>query len=267
MPPLNHTARPIARFRFDGRVDIIIPFHGQYEHVSRAIESIMRHTFSNVYHIIVVDDHSKNKDYINTLAKIPNVSAIRTERQQGFAGAMKAGFELSERLNAQRIEQNAPDHPYVVFFQSDCCVENVNWLQSLGETLLNLKDDNVKMVSPRTNNAVNGHPLQENISADAIDDVVIDSDHLSLYCFLCHRELFHNVGGFFQEYPYGFYEDEEFAYRMRKRGYKQAISGRSYVRHEGEVTLRALWRQNPKSQNIMLVENRNRCLSDMKTLR
>jgi GT2 family glycosyltransferase len=78
--------------------------------------------------------------------------------------------------------------------------------------------------------------------------------------------LFSRVGGFLKNYPYGYYEDEEFAARLRKYGYKQAVCRSSWVHHEGACTIRSIWRANPNLRKVMEEENRDRCIEDMKKL-
>lgn len=251
---------------FNSSVDIIIPFHGQYERVSLLIESIFRFTRSNYYRICIVDDASPNAEFIETIKanatknaqkrRAENViQTIRLDEQRGFAGAMKAGFD-------------ATTNPYVCFINSDCQIEDVNWLRSMGECLLSLKEMDVRMVSPTTNNVVGNHSFQIGDKSLRVGGPYIlkDPEFLSMYCFLCHRELFNRCRGFIKEYPYGFYEDKEFAARMRHYGFKQAVCRESWIRHEGQVTVKSLWRQKPELRDVMEKENLERCNADMKKL-
>lgn len=272
IPPMltgkKFVARPVNSVsEFNSQVDIIIPYYGQYEKVTQLLESIFRLTRSNFYKVIVVDDCSPNSDYIKQIytnasknasrLRYENVVTVhRNEEQLGFAGACKAGYDLGES-------------PYVCFINSDCLIKDASWLRSLGESLLHLKSQGVRMVAPTTNNPVMGDETQkgEMFKAESDDVILGDDSHLSLYCFLCHRELFNHVGGFLRQYPYGYYEDEEFASRLRKHGYKQAVCRSSWVYHEGEATIRPLWRARPDLRSIMEVDNRERCIEDMKSLR
>ena len=259
----THVARQMNKPRlFTSEVDIIIPYHGQYDKVTELIESIFKFTRSNPYTIYVIDDYSPNSEYIQTIAKNANrrhdvLKALRCSEQKGFAGACQSAFVKGEA-------------PYTCFINSDCRIEDIGWLQSMGSTLVSLKDQGIKMVSARTNNPV--HPdedsPQKGNKGESHDDVVLaDDQYLSLYCFLCHRELFARCGGFLKSYPYGYYEDEEFAARMKKHGYKQAVSGSSWVYHEGGATIKSLWRKNPNIRTIMEEENRKRCIKDLKALK
>ena len=252
-------ARPIGfPSKFIAPVDIIIPFYGQYHLVTELIESIYRFTRSNYFTITVVDDHSPNEAFLKSMhnnarktSNLRNVTnnfrAIRGTKQRGFAGALKVAYERTE-------------NPYICVLHSDCRVERSSWLRTMGEELLRLKKDQVKMVSPLTNNCVDGHPAQGDREMLEYRRFVIDGDgkddFLSMYCFLCHRDLFTHCG-FLQEYPYAGFENREFAVRMRKKGFKQAVVGESYIRHEGHKTTNGL-KRDQEIRHIIEEENKFR---------
>ena len=82
---------------------------------------------------------------------------------------------------------------------------------------------------------------------------------------MCHRDLFKHIGGFIKSYPYAWYEDEELSHRMRKFGFKQGISTKAWIRHEGGSTIKYIWNKIKESKEIM-ENNRELCLSDIKKL-
>ena len=269
MPKKNKTftARPMNDVsEFIAPVDIIIPFHGQYEKVTKLLESIYAKTKTNYIDIYLIDDDSPNGEFIdNVAANISKTSnkrglrnnfhAFRSAERVGFAGAMKKAFDRGES-------------PYVCFVNSDCIVEDPLWIQRMGEALLDHMDKGVRMVAPVTNNPVGGDEAQKGSRLELENELVVleEGSHLSLYCVMCHRQLFSRCGGFFKEYPYGFYEDEEFAARMWKHGFKQAVCRNSWIYHEGMATIKEVWRSDATIQDVMKVENRERCVSDMKSL-
>lgn len=251
-------AKPVEFQAFSrSPVDIIIPFHGQYEKVTKLVESIMYATKSNPYQICLVDDCSPNEKFIEAWKDVPQVVTVRTPHHMGFGGALRVGYDATEQ-------------PWVVFMHSDCVVEDQNWLIEMGKSLLKWKEARVpvKMVAPRTNNPGDDSadkrlkaPLREKG-----DDMILASDaHLPLYCVMCHRELFYHIGGFIKPYPYGWFESEELAYRMNRAGFQQGICGRSWVRHHGAATVKALLEDFPEVKATM-EENRTRCLRDMKSI-
>jgi GT2 family glycosyltransferase len=260
-------SRPMSHVPFSrSQVDIIIPFHGQYEKVTRLVESILLVTKSNPYHITLVDDASPNKNFkeeINnqfiktTPANFkPQVSVIRTETQVGFGGALRIGYDNTEL-------------PWVCFMHSDCVVEDQNWLIAMGQSLLKWKEEKqpVKMVSARTNNPGEGVPslLKAELREKGPDRIMAEKDYLPLYCAMCHRELFFAIGGFIKPYPYALYEDVELAARMNAYGYRQGICGTSWIRHDGGATIEMLCKQDPSIGKTM-EENRSRCIRDLKSL-
>ena len=59
MTTITKQSRPLEYVPFSrSRVDIIIPFYGQYEKVTSLVESILVAVRSNPYHITLVDDCS-----------------------------------------------------------------------------------------------------------------------------------------------------------------------------------------------------------------
>src|SRR5690606_26388552 len=90
------------------------------------------------------------------------VTTVRNESQLGFGGACRVGYEQGES-------------PYVCFLNSDCRIEDSGWLRSLGESLLKLKHENVRVIAPMTNNPMSGDPAQlGDKSTRSQDDVIIE---------------------------------------------------------------------------------------------
>lgn len=236
-------------------VDIIIPFHGEHKKVVSLVSSILRKVQSNPYQICLVDDASPNKFFIESLKDMPQIFTLRLEERVGFSGALKAGFEATKQ-------------PWVIFMHSDCVVEDGNFMIEMGRSLLSYrgKGEKVKMVSARTNHAGEDvDPRLVGVKDNKTKDVILTDTFLPMYCTMCHRDLFKHVGGFLKSYPYYGYEDEEFAYRMRFYGFKQAICGRSWVFHEGGGTIDRLHREYPELTETV-ESNREKCLEDIKLL-
>jgi len=248
------------------RVNIIIPFHGQYGKVSKLVNSILMGVKSNPYQICLVDDCSPNNfidDFKGSqfaknigsgrFSYKPQIVAYRTPEQLGFAGALKYGFDKTEE-------------PWVMFMHSDCVIENTSWMVEMGKSLLDFKEKGVRMVSARSNNPGPGaHETLRGKKTDEVDDFVLESGVLPLYCAMAHRDLFGHIGGFLKPYPFGWYEDEELSFRMRKHGFKQGVCGKSWVHHEGGATIEQLWKDQPETKEIM-ESNRDKCIADMESL-
>lgn len=243
----------IAPKTFNSEVSIIIPFHGHHNHVVALVESVLRGTYTNRYNIILVDDASGKeflKDEKDKDIYVPYTKLIRLEKHSGFGAALKAGFAVSTS-------------PYVCFLNSDCLIQHPAWLENMGETLLKMKKNNVRLVSARSNNPVSDVPGLKCERWEPGVDCIVD-EPLPLFCALCHRELFSRIGGFIKEYEFGGYEDTELFYRMKRFGYKQAISGKAWIHHEGQLTINSLCKNNPEAAKVIFETNRERCLQDLK---
>lgn len=262
----SRKARPMGIKPFsNSRVDIIIPFHSQYEKVSRLIRSIILSVKSNPYQITLVDDCSENRSFGEEVKKEflkttpegfkPQVQYIRLDEPAGFGGALKAGFDATEQ-------------PWVLFMHSDCVVEDPNFMIDLGQSLLRWKEEGkpVKMVSARSDNPGDLEEAKAGRMDKGSQDMVLDKKTLPLFCAMCNRDLFRHIGGFIKAYPYAWYEDEELAHRMRSRGLLQGVSTKAWVRHEGGATIKYLWGARPESRGVMEA-NRDLCLADIKRLR
>lgn len=262
---ITRRARPMGLVPFSrSRVDIIVPFHAQYERVSELLRSIVVSVKSNPYQITLVDDCSENKNFGEEIRKefakgtpegyLPQVQYIRNEEQLGFGGSLRVGFEATEQ-------------PWVLFMHSDCVVEDPNFMIDMGQSLMRWRDGGVpvKMVSARSNNPGDC----EAAKADRLDkgdkDIVLKDETLPLFCAMCNRELFRHIGGFIREYPYAWYEDEELAHRMRSKGLLQGVSTKAWVRHHGGATIDYLWSTRPETREAM-EGNRRRCIEDIRKL-
>jgi GT2 family glycosyltransferase len=217
-------------------VEIIIPFHNKHSLVSRLISSIFNTITSNKYLITLVDDGSTNKDFLGQIQKA-NILGVRCLKQSN------KGFGAS--VNLALKTPFVKEIPYVLILHSDVIFQTKNSLLNLGNYLQDVKEKNIKMVSPLTNNPVENFGFltsKKNVSKE--NYVLSDKEFLPLYCALCHREIFNHVG-LFDEYPYAGGEAKDFAKRMNQKGFKQAVCGNSWIYHEGKATLK-LFEKNLK---------------------
>lgn len=244
-------------------VDIIVPFHGEYNRVITLIQSIWKMTQTNPYQVCLVDDASSNEDFIerfkskyNPLGYYENqILPIRSEEKLGFGGAVQLALSKTKQ-------------PWVCILQSDCTIEDPAWLIEMGRSLVKLHGQKVAMVSARTNNPGDGNDERLKCNrTDRSEDIVLGDDDppLPLYCVMFQRQLIERIGPI-KAYPFGMYEDMEFAYRMRHHGYKQAICGKSWVRHDAGATFSFVSHYLPNLEEVV-ESNRQKCIEDIKSLK
>jgi len=243
----NYKAKPL-NLNNNSAVDLIVPFHGQYERTCRLIESIHK-TVRIKYELILVDDHSPNEHFHKTL-QASKVRVIRNSQQLGFGGSLQVGWKASS-------------NPIIIFLHSDC-VMNYGCIDLLIKDLVELKGENVAMVSARTDNAGEADPRLVAKRGETGDAVILDLGYIPFFCVASWRNVFDKVGFIRPYFPAG-YEDEEFAYRLQYYKYKQAISGRAWVHHEGAATIQDLCKIDSGVKDLM-ENNRNFCLEDLRKL-
>lgn len=233
--------------------EIVIPFHGQYLNVRNCIESILVCTVDCPYRIFLVDDASKNDSFLGEMKKLSNVvEGIRLKEQRGFGAAMNAAVQATKL-------------PFLVFLHSDVKIVDGKWLMELYKSFCRMrKSDRVEMVCATSSNPPNQCESLLRQRREKKGDTVA-TEPLPIFGALCARSLFHTVGGF-REYKYGWYEDEEWFWRLKRWGYNEGVSGMSYIEHEGGKTVDSLWKTNPETKVIMTETNRDLCLNDVRKL-
>lgn len=233
-------------------VDIIIPFHGQYESLVKCVFSIKQCTPNHLYRIILVDDASPNRHFLASFSKNSKlIVPVQLPEQRGFAGALYEGYKVSKAN-------------HLVFLHSDVELHNINWLLNLQRSWFKLKDKGVKLISARADNPGTANNYDERLFGLAInnleEDIVVDKP-LPLFCCLTHRELFSKIGGFIKYYPYAWFEDVELFFRMRHNRFYQAICVNSYCNHSGGATINEVIK-NAEVRQIM-ENNENLCREDI----
>lgn len=241
--------RPITTTEVKRKVDIIIPFHGNYKVLLELVRSIYRYV-GYPYKITLVDDGSPSTTFHQSFEKLPAMQYLRHEERMGFGASLHTGFKNT-------------DNPLVLFLNSDCLVKSASWLDELVISLYKLANKNVRLVTSSMNNTCGLGPKsmkvrQGEVCEDHISDVAVP-----LISALAPRSLFEKIG-FIKSYPNPGYEDTELFHRMDKVGFKQAVSGRSWIYHEGAVTLKSLYTNEQYAK--LLDENYELCMNDLKKL-
>jgi GT2 family glycosyltransferase len=234
-------------------IDIIIPFHDAFNDLIKCFNSVTT-VNSNRFLITLVDDASSDPKFKDQFDKINGVQVIQHEKQLGFGAAVNTGLKNTQQ-------------PYVLILHSDTILQ-ANSVINLGNSLLNLSKENVMMVTAKADNPLVGdercrgtRPITKDDEITT-EDVIVDG-FIPFYCCLSYRKLFQKIG-LLEEYPYGYYEDEEFANRMNKAKFKQAICGNSWVTHKGGQSFKK-FKDNENVSKIIEEDNFQRAYKKIKT--
>jgi GT2 family glycosyltransferase len=233
--------------------NIIIAYHGQYTTLRECIGSIFLQTRNVPFKITVVDDGSPNKGFFDDISRIDSqIDGIRLDEQKGLGAALNEAIKLTTE-------------PWLVFLNSDCIIHELDWLLELYQALESNMKNKVGLVSSTMNNGGNCTAIERVRTDPRKNAFTLANEPMPLICAMAPRKLFDRVG-LFKEYPYGWYEDEEFFWRMKTKGYKQGFCEKSWIEHKGGLTTQALWEANPNIKKIMMEENQKKCAADIKKI-
>lgn len=204
------------------KVNIIMPLFIQderaYQYFRMALCAIFEHTKNVPYDVTLVDDGCNEKAQAK-LAELMksnlNIRVITNEKNLGFGASCNRGFDPKYRLT--------------VVINSDCFVTE-NWLIRLMDQAMTYK--NAGIFAPLTDDI--DSPVQR---ADAPNNqILIHGGKVPAVLWLVKRQCWLDVGGFDERFYPALFEDEDFCYRARLKGWESIIVGTVWVKHQGRVS-------------------------------
>jgi O-antigen biosynthesis protein len=210
-------------------VSIIIPAHNKWEYTKNCIISIQKTTIYQPYEILVGDDESTDET-LNLNSYFPDVRVIRHPRNLGFL------------LNCNATAKHAKGD-FLLFLNNDT-THYTGWLTNLVETFKNYPKTGI--AGPRILSETG--KLQEAggiVWKDATgwnygrgDDpnkpeytYVKEVDYITGACIITPRALWEELGGFDERYSPAYYEDTDYAFAIREKGYKAMYQPKSVIVH------------------------------------
>ncbi|OKP71461.1 glycosyl transferase family 2 [Paenibacillus sp. P3E] len=213
---------------------IIIPTYNRVGLLRSCVESIKAHTES-AYEIIVVDNAST--DGTDAYCRENKLTFISLPANRGFPVACNLGLQLASGDE-------------LLLLNNDVIVPR-GWLERLKHALYSAPD--IGIVGPVTNYASG----RQRVSTTYMDiaEFHAEAERVSLQgsrgwsetrrliglCFLLKRELMETIGLLDERYSPGHYEDDDYCYRARLRGYRLLIAGNCLVHHEGSASFKEVY--------------------------
>ena len=201
---------------------IVIPVFNQLHYTRQCVDCLNRAGVADGQ-IIIVNNASTDgtKEY---LATRPGIRALHNETNRGCGFAWNQGAKLSQAT-------------WTIIANNDIlvpsgCLEN---LASFAE------EENIDVASPAMCEGTADYDWQA-YAAEFMRVMapMARRDIASGSFFMVHRRVFDAIGFFDEDPKLGGYEDDEFARRARRRGFRLAITGRAYYHHFGGATQKSI---------------------------
>jgi len=201
---------------------IVIPVFNQLHYTRQCVDCLNRAGVADGQ-IIIVNNASTDgtKEF---LATRPEIHAIHNETNRGCGFAWNQGARLSQAT-------------WTIIANNDIlvppgCLEN---LVQFAET------EKIDVASPAMCEGAADYDWQA-YAAEFMSVMapMARRDMASGSFFMVHRRVFDTIGFFDEDPKLGGYEDDEFARRARRRGFRLAITGRAYYHHFGGATQKSI---------------------------
>jgi len=220
-------------------VSVVIVAYGGLELTKACLESLLGAETWPRLDVIVVDNASSDgtPEYLASVAAAdPRVRCVYNRENRGFAAANNQGIALA----AGEI---------VVLLNNDTVVPP-GLMGLLAGHLA--RDASIGLLCPTTNFCGNearvepGYEAMADLPAFAARRArehrgrVFDIGVAAMYCVAARRQVLDEVGPLDEAYGVGMFEDDDFAVRMRAKGYRVACAEDAYVHHVGQGAFRKL---------------------------
>ncbi len=209
-------------------VSIVIPVYNQFDYTYNCLRAIKKHSGDVSYEIIIADDCSTDAtEHIKEI--VSGIKVVRNEENLRFL------------LNCKNAAKHASGE-FILFLNNDTQVQD-NWLRPLIEIM---NDPKVGMTGSKLVYA-DGR-LQEaggilwkdgsawnygnkKSPAGPEFNYVKEADYISGAAIMIRKSLWEEIGGFDERFVPAYYEDTDFAFEVRKHGYKVIYQPLSVVVH------------------------------------
>ena len=241
-------------------VDIIVSVYNARAFVVKCWQALEKNT-KYPHKVYFADDFSTDKTLVEFMADLHSqekATLLRSPRNLGFAG-----------INNWAVKQTKGE--FFCLLNSDTEAQE-GWLEAMMEAMLMYKRVGVvgaKLLFPEGAKHISGtiqhagvgrdrngqpyHPYRERPADFLPANVLREVNAVTGACFLVRRECWDELGGFDERYSMGQFEDVDFCWRARKKGWRILVQPKAVLYHyehgSGEQFVE---RSHDKNRDILL---------------
>ena len=138
-----------------------------------------------------------------------------------------------------------------------------SWLYELVKPII--RDKNIGLISPLTNEIGNEGKFFINFSG--VEELrlkvkeynnrnvlgLLDVTNVAFFCVAMSRDIYIKIGLMDSGYGIGWFEDDDYCYRVKSAGYKIVINKNSFIYHKGSATMNII----PDNKKELFDRNKN----------
>ena len=216
-------------------VSIITALHNCVDLTQKYIESLRATMGSVDWELVLVDDASSDgtAEYLDSLADDPRIHTIRNEQNQGYSASNNIGAKHAKG-------------EYLAFLNNDLVLTE-GWFGAMMAVMKGVENPGIVgniQINPRTGLidhagvffGLDGMPRQarKNRKCFPICEYT-EWNAVTAACMLIKASVFHEVGGFDEDYRNGF-EDIDLCVKLRQKGYRHYVANQSRILHYVSVS-------------------------------